>query len=178
MRRPGVGMTAAVLAAALAASAAAAQSADGDLRSMPAKQPMWWDGWFAAPAAKPAPPPKPDAAKPDAAKPDAAKPMPGPTPAETAAAARKRELAVFLRRQEVCDRLQQIAVQNGDTEMERRVDELNARAWLIYQQRTGAAAGGLGEDGAAADQQRLTTPAGGAGRPGDGRAGLYRGGKP
>jgi hypothetical protein len=166
-------MTAAVLAAALAASAAAAAPKDdGDLRSMPPKPPMWWDGWFQAPPA--APPPA--AKKPD--KPDGDKPPRGPSAAEVSDAVRKRELAAFLRRQEVCDRLIQVAVQNNDEDMRRQAEDLYSRAWELYQQRTRPGAGGTDVDPAVLDQQRLTGPAGGAGRLEGGRTQVYRGGKP
>jgi hypothetical protein len=159
-------MAAAVLAAALTAATAAAQTTnpDGDLRSMPPRTPMWWDGWF-APAA-----PKPPAAKPaaDADK----KPTAGATAVE-AAAARRRETAAYLRRQAVCDRLRQVAVQNGDDALYQQAQDLEDRAWAIYQERTAGLPGGA----ALVDGDEPAPAKGGRGR-GDGRAELMRGGKP
>jgi hypothetical protein len=165
MRRAGVGVTAAVLAVALAASAAAQDA--GDLRSMPPKTPAWWDGWFKAPAAKPAADKKPDGDRPPA----------GPTPADAAAATRKRELAAYLRRQAVCDRLLQVAVQNNDDDLYRQAQALDARAWEVYQRRTAGVPGVTDADEADLDA-RLAAPTARGGRADAGQASLMRGGKP
>jgi hypothetical protein len=159
-------MAAAVLAAALTAAAAAAQTTnpDGDLRSMPPRTPMWWDGWF-PPAA-----PKPPAAKPAAA--DKA-PTAGAPAAESSAAVRRRETAAFLRRQAVCDRLCEIAAQNGDDALAQRANDLEDRAWAIFQERTAGLQGGA----ALVDGDDAAPPKGSRGRC-DGRAELMRGGKP
>ena len=126
MRRVGAGMTAAVLLAGLAATAASAQQSDGDLHAAAPKTKAIWDGWF-TPAPKPAEP-KPDAVVTPAAV--------GPSAADLAAMARKRERAALDRRWEVCDRLMEVAVRNNDQAMQAQIEQLHDRAWEVYQQRT------------------------------------------
>jgi hypothetical protein len=46
-----------------------------------------------------------------------------------------REKAKFDRRQEVCDRLREIAHETGDVQLERQADLLEQRAWFVYEQR-------------------------------------------
>jgi hypothetical protein len=43
----------------------------------------------------------------------------------------------LMRRQEVCDKLRQIAVETGDKELSRKADALDQRAWDVYVQQTG-----------------------------------------
>ncbi len=128
MRMVAKGMTVAILVTGLAASAALAQDTDGDLHSAAPKPKAFWEGWFA-------PAPKPIEKKSD---PIPAAPA-GPTAAELAAATRKRELAAYTRRMEVCDRLMEVAVEKNDEAMQARIEQLKDRAWELYQQRTGAA---------------------------------------
>jgi hypothetical protein len=72
------------------------------------------------------PAPKPEAKKTDT-------PVPHkPTIAEQVQAARYREQADLLRRMAVCDKLREIAVRTGDTELSRRVDQLEERANNVY----------------------------------------------
>ena len=127
MRIVGKGMMAAVLLTGLAASAALAQESDGDLHSSAPKPKAFWEGWF-TPAAKPVEKKFDKLAAPPA----------GPTAAEVAAATRKRELAAYSRRMEVCDRLTEIAIGKNDDAMQARIEQLKDRAWELYQQRTGA----------------------------------------
>lgn len=47
----------------------------------------------------------------------------------------------LLRRQEICLRLREIAVQTGDEELNRKADQLDQRAFEIYLQRTGGSTG-------------------------------------
>jgi hypothetical protein len=126
MRMVGKGMTVAVLLTGLAASSALAQVTDGDLHSAAPKPKAFWDGWF-TPAAKPVEKKADKLAAPPA----------GPSAGEVAAATRKRELAAYSRRMEVCDRLMEVAVQNNDDAMQTRIEQLKDRAWELYQQRTG-----------------------------------------
>ncbi len=137
-------MTVAVLLTGLAASSGLAQEIDGDLHSAAPKPKSFWDSWF-TPAAKPAEKKVDKLPAPPA----------GPTPAEAAAALRKRELAVYSRRMEVCDRLMEVAVQNNDDAMQARIEQLKDRAWEVYQQRTGAltASGSLSPDEAVLDHK-------------------------
>jgi hypothetical protein len=60
-------------------------------------------------------------------------PMPGQS--AEAAARHDRELANYLRRLDVCLELRQLAQQTGDAELERRVDQLESRAFEVYKQR-------------------------------------------
>lgn len=46
------------------------------------------------------------------------------------------EQAKFLRRQQVCDRLREIAIETGDHRLATQADLLEQRAWFVYQQRT------------------------------------------
>lgn len=55
---------------------------------------------------------------------------------ETAAALRAQEEANFLRRLAVCDRLRQLAVETGDDDLEKQADVLQAKAEIIYKQKT------------------------------------------
>ena len=47
-----------------------------------------------------------------------------------------REQTAFQRRVAVCDRLREIAIETNDTELDQLAQELNARAWAVYKQRT------------------------------------------
>jgi hypothetical protein len=47
-----------------------------------------------------------------------------------------REQAAFQRRVAVCDRLREVAIETNDTELDQMAQELNARAWAVYKQRT------------------------------------------
>ena len=59
--------------------------------------------------------------------------------APSAAAIRQKAEAEWLRRQEVCDKLRAIALENGDKDLARKADALDQRAWDIYLERTGGA---------------------------------------
>lgn len=59
-----------------------------------------------------------------------------PSPATRAAAARLREENTLLRRLAVCDKLMEIAVRTNDTELARRVEQLDERARKTYADRT------------------------------------------
>jgi hypothetical protein len=158
-------MAAAASIAALMAATAGAQTTgpDGDLRSQPPQSAAWWDVWF-APAG-----PKPAAVKPVA---DGEKAViSAPTGVEASAAVRRREQAAYLRRQAVCDRLRQVAVQSGDDALYQQAQDLEDRAWALYQDRTAGLPGGSSlVEGDAAPR-----PKGGRG---DSRAELMRGAKP
>jgi hypothetical protein len=97
----------------------------------------WFSGWFGG---KPAEPAK----KKDKPDPKDAAPV---KPAPDRRAARNREEAVLLRRLAVCDKLKQVALQNGDAELERQADQLDARAWEVYNQRIANLPGGKPEEG-------------------------------
>lgn len=57
-------------------------------------------------------------------------------PSETAAAFRAQEEANLLRRLAVCDRLKQLALEQGDSAMEQEAIRLEERATEVYRQRT------------------------------------------
>jgi hypothetical protein len=46
------------------------------------------------------------------------------------------EQAKFLRRQQVCDRIREVAQNKGDASLEKQAQLLEQRAWFIYEQRT------------------------------------------
>jgi hypothetical protein len=52
----------------------------------------------------------------------------------------EREGGELSRRRAVCDKLRLIALQTGDEALMRRANELDDRAWALYQQRTAAVA--------------------------------------
>jgi hypothetical protein len=79
--------------------------------------------------------------KPTAKKADA----PAPRPAakdDTAAAIRRLEKAKLDRRQDVCRRLREIALETNDADLERRAEELDQRAFELYMARIGRLPGG------------------------------------
>jgi len=175
MRIVGKGMAVAVLLTGLAASAALAQESDGDLHSAAPKPKSLWDGWF-TPAAKPAEKKLDPIAAPPA----------GPTAAEVGAATRKRELAAYTRRMEVCDRLMEVAVANNNEAMQARIEQLKDRAWELYQQRTSGLSGSQSPDEAVLDHKLgvgssgrpLTAAPAGKAKMDAGQASLNGGGKP
>ena len=64
----------------------------------------------------------------------------------SASMVRQRAQFEWLRRQEICDKLREIALQNGDEELRRKADLLSQRAWDTYVQRTGQGRGILSPD--------------------------------
>jgi hypothetical protein len=58
-----------------------------------------------------------------------------------AAMLRQQAQAELLRRQEVCDKLRQIAAETKDKDLGRKADALDQRAWDLYVQRTGGIRG-------------------------------------
>jgi hypothetical protein len=101
-------------------------------------------GWHVAPWLQkeiddqnPTPPPKPKkpAPKPDAVKPAAPKPAPVVDKHPVSADLEQKD---FLRRLAVCDQLLKIAQDTHDEELERKVQQLNERAWAIYRRRIAA----------------------------------------
>ena len=71
---------------------------------------------------------------------DDKKPAPAPRPvasgAERAALEQMRQMKAFLRRQEVCTRLEEIALENNDPELERQAQLLGDLNWQVYQKHT------------------------------------------
>jgi hypothetical protein len=74
----------------------------------------------------------------------AAKKKTGPSPSELAAQRQKREEDNWNRRIDVCDRLRDIALQTGDEQLGRMVEQLEQRINQLYNQRTGSA--GIGPE--------------------------------
>ena len=66
-------------------------------------------------------------------------PLVGNEPLHDAFSLLSKEQAKFLRRQKVCDRLREVALENGDDELERQAELLEQRAWWLYEQRTAQA---------------------------------------
>jgi hypothetical protein len=60
--------------------------------------------------------------------------------AGSAQAVQAREREALFRRQAVCDKLRLIAAQTSNDALMRKADQLNDRAWALYQQRTEASA--------------------------------------
>jgi hypothetical protein len=76
--------------------------------------------------------------KPDTDKAPAAETKKSPPPVvESLATKRDREEKALNRRNAVCLRLREIAVQTNDMALYNQVDDLEQQAWKIYQQRTG-----------------------------------------
>lgn len=81
----------------------------------------------------------------EARKADTKKTRPAPSPLvaneplNDAVSLLSKEQAKFLRRQQVCDRLRELAQDSNDTELERQAELLEQRAWWIYEQRTAKA---------------------------------------
>jgi hypothetical protein len=107
------------------ASAAAAQAPEGG-SSLSGPTKGWWAAWFGGRAAA-----KDPAVQAVVEVPAVAAPEPAPTAAEE----QQRQLRAFMRRMEVCDRMKQIALLQGDAELERQADLLLARAFEVYKQR-------------------------------------------
>ena len=61
---------------------------------------------------------------------------PAKRPSETAAAIRAQEEANLLRRLAVCDKLKQIALEQGDSKLEEEAIRLEQKAEEVYKQRT------------------------------------------
>jgi hypothetical protein len=126
----------AALVLGLTAGGAAAADKDDQAAKTKAARGNWLSGWFSKD--------KPAVKKKDLPKEDVKESDPTvPTAVETAAAARQREMQTLLRRLNVCDRLREIALETNDPELGRRAEELDARAWQVYTQRTGGQPGGV-----------------------------------
>jgi hypothetical protein len=142
------GVTAA-LALVLGAGLAAAQQ-PGDDPGDAGKKPGFFDRLFG----KKADPPREAAPAPPKETPHAEESRPAAA-AESAVEARAREKADLERRWAVCDKIQAIAQQTNDAALERRAEELNQRAWALYQQRTGAPPGLAGGAGGPSADERV-----------------------
>jgi len=81
------------------------------------------------------PPVNPLASAP-AERPKAKPPVEEKKPTDTTAALRAQEEANLLRRMAVCDRVQEIALANGDSKLEADAIRLSERAAEVYKQRT------------------------------------------
>ena len=66
----------------------------------------------------------------------------GPSLADRAAEARLREQKSYLRRLEVCDRLQEIAIETNDAALQRQVEQLSQQVFEVYKQRTASPVSG------------------------------------
>ena len=72
---------------------------------------------------------------------EAPPPLVPAVPVESPVARKAREQAIYFRRIAVCDKLKDIAFQTRDDELLRKADQLDQRAFAIYQQHTGEAPG-------------------------------------
>jgi hypothetical protein len=141
MNRWGIwGLQVALCAALSTATATAADPSDDDSPPPKAVPPghgsflNTLDRWF-SPAEKPPPrKPKPAPKKKPAEK---TEPAPAKPPLlDQAAVEREGELQALLRRQQVCLKLMQIAVETHDEELQRKAEQLDERARAVYTQRT------------------------------------------
>jgi hypothetical protein len=130
MRKLGVTALAALFCASLTVSVAAAGDTDNDVAA-PAKSSWWPASWFAT---KPKHEDKIHVGK---VEDDGER-----TPDRTLVM--RLELEALNRRQAVCLRLQEIAAETHDAELQRKADLMDAQAFRIYLQRTGAAGGRVG----------------------------------
>jgi hypothetical protein len=89
-------------------------------------------------APKPAPAAGPVARNGAVAAPPGQQPLSQPLSPEAIAAALKAEQVAYLRRLEVCGKLQQIALDRNDEALLRQVEELERQADAVYKQRTAA----------------------------------------
>jgi hypothetical protein len=88
-------------------------------------------------APKPKPPEKKASSKSDSeATTKTASPSKPANQVDGAVAERRREEAAFLRREAVCDRLLEIAVQTNDQDLLHRAEQLRERSWTAYTERT------------------------------------------
>lgn len=62
-------------------------------------------------------------------------------PADLAASVRQKEWNAYWRRQEAADKLELLALQTGDEEQMRRIQQLKERIWSVYQKRTAQLSG-------------------------------------
>ena len=129
MPRWGLSAGALALACVLVVSSRAAEP-EGDVPS-PAPQAggNWFSRWFTS--SKPAAPKK----TPEKALKDEDPAVHRMATRAAAAAQRAEEERVFLRRQAVCLKLRIIAAQTNNEELRRQADELDDRAWSVYQRR-------------------------------------------
>ncbi len=116
MRIPGAGRLA-VLGLGVAVSLACAQS-PAKFKAEPTESTSsWWQNWFGSKKEQP----KPTEAIPVA-----------PT-VEDKHAKLERLMKAYLRRQEVCDRLRDIALQNNDDKLYEEANRLEELAWRLHQ---------------------------------------------
>lgn len=97
----------------------------------------WFNGWFGANKKDADKDKKSDVAK--TAGKDAESSLPPSRPlsqADEATAARAREEAILFRRLAVCNKLMEIALQTNDKQLQGQAEQLDERAWAIYNQRT------------------------------------------
>jgi hypothetical protein len=165
MRRLGVWGMAGALLVGLAASVHGADDRPGN-RLMPAPsgpwQPTWTYGPDRGPIRQPAKTVKP--AKTEKEDKPLDKTASGPTTAEKEAE-RQREWNALWRRLDVCQRLQQVAAETDNPELQRQAERLEEQAWAVFEQRTGQREPGLDLDEANLGQRlgagaghRLTAP--------------------
>jgi hypothetical protein len=98
--------------------------------------------------------PKPPA-KSSKSKSEAKKPAPQPKPKALPETAKiQAEQAALIRRLAVCDKLKEIALRTNDNDLLQRAEQLDARAWATYTQRTGASRSGDGAAYSALDPEK------------------------
>jgi hypothetical protein len=127
MPRWGLSAVALGLAAVLAIPCCGAES--DDAAASPPASGSWFSRWFTA--SKPAAPKK----APEKTMKDEDLEVHKMATRAAAAAERAQEEKALLRRQAVCLKLRTIAAQTNNEELRRQADELDDRAWAVYQRR-------------------------------------------
>jgi hypothetical protein len=81
----------------------------------------------------------------------------GPAPA-AARAILDREQQILLRRQQVCDRLRELALEAGNAEMAQQSEQLSQQAFAVFQERTAGLAAVVAEEKDKAARPARTLP--------------------
>lgn len=128
MRRLGCWKLQATLLAAfgLACTAAASETGDADAKAADKDTSPGWLQWLTPGSKKPDKKPVVKAGEDAAKKADVA---------EDAAGERAREMAAYLRRVAVCDRLMEVAAERHDDALLKQAEELSNRAYEVYSRR-------------------------------------------
>jgi hypothetical protein len=165
------------LALLLALGAGAGSAADKDAKPPVSRygSKTVFEGLFGSDEKKPAPKPAKDKGKEKARTESKSRDKDGgeAAPKRSAAAElREREEAKLLRRLEVCDRLQKVARETNDADLEQLAQELDKKAWEVYRERTASLAGNAALLEGDADRLDKSLPV-----EGDGGKKLTEGGK-
>lgn len=90
-------------------------------------------------------------------------PIPKISPIDLAAQKAEAEMNTYFRRQQACDRLAILALQSGDAEQIRRVEELKERVFSVYKKRVASLPISQGTGRSGETMNELGTPVDGRG---------------